>query len=188
MLMEITSLTEGFARSLQKRQSFYETLKLLTTFYRAEAHVQLVKQSSPRRENSSSEKPGIHLTGLLALQGLFHRFHLPSELTPEKLDEGARWLYERRLYMHDCLRSLDVAADSALVPELLCTDSADQLLFSSLNTNSRFEISLSNVDQGKMLSTLKTQLESIQKGTENLNLSLFYQGHRAQKGFMNRWN
>lgn len=189
MFIDITSSTEGLTRSLQNRQSFYETLKLLTTLYQTETHVQSVKQSSSKREDSSSEeKSSIHLTELQALEGLFRRFHLSSELTSEKLDGGARSLYEKKLHMRGCLRSLDVAANSTLGPELLCTDSADQLLFSSLDSNSYFKTSLSNVDQGKWLSTLETQLESVRRGTENLNLSVLYQRDRNQKSFLDRWN
>lgn len=96
-------------------------------------------------------------------------------------------LYEKMLNMHDCLRSLDIVADSMVASELARADSANQRLSSSVNSNSRFEITLSSVDQERQLSCLEARLGLAQRGTEYLDLDVLYQRDRTQGRFMDQW-
>lgn len=200
MLIEISSAAEGFARSLQNRHSFYETLRFLRTIYQTVTHVQSSEPPSSWRDGTqrcstqkgllcSGKKSNSHLTEPQALKSLFRRICLSSELVslPEEAGESARSLYEKKLHMRDSIRNPGVAANSTLVPELTCTDSANQLLLSSLNSNSHFESTLSNLNQGKRLSIFESQLGSIQRSTASVNLSVLYQRDRNQKRFIETW-
>jgi len=96
-------------------------------------------------------------------------------------------LYEKKLHMQECLTSLDVAADSTLVSMLASSDSANQQLSSALNSNADFEVTLSNADDERQLSTLEARLGLIQKGAESLDPDIIYQRDKTRERFIGRW-
>lgn len=200
LITEITSSAGNIAARLQHRQSFCETLRVLVTLYQK---TNLCDQSldhpsehkdSKRRfiqtaVSSPSTESATRLPEAQPLEPLLRRFGLSPEALFESNEPSmsAYSLYEKMLNMHDCLRSLDIVADSMVASELARADSANQRLSSSVNSNSRFEITLSSVDQERQLSCLEARLGLAQRGTEYLDLDVLYQRDRTQGRFMDQW-
>lgn len=199
MLAEVTTSMAGLGKSLQDRQSFYESLNCLATLFQTEIHSQFSRHSFPgedfRRRStqinllSSAKKSNIYFTGTPVLKNLFHRLSLSSGSAslPKGSSGSARSIYEKILFIADCIGNLDIAADSTLMPELACRDSATQFLSSALTFNFCPKPSLSNIDQRERLSTLEAQLRTIQQDMESLGLDTLHQPDRGQARFMDRW-
>lgn len=202
MVTGMASATENLTKCLQNRESFCETLEALTNIYRSEAGGQFSNQPS-RRETMMKRRsmqipsipPGKRISPLpeaqaQALGRLLRRLGLSSDsvFQSEEDDGGTNCLYEKRAHILDCLRNLGIGADSSLVAESIPSDRASRLLASALNADSRFETSLSDVDQDRRLLELESQLALVQKGVEKLNMDILYQREKDQEIFMERWS
>jgi fructose/tagatose bisphosphate aldolase len=90
--------------------------------------------------------------------------------------------------MSETIHNLETAAESPLVAHLDHTDSSSQLLASSLHGHSQFESSLRDLGQEGALLGLETELASLQKGVQGLNLNVVHQRDKTQAKFLERWS
>lgn len=190
---------ESDAARLQDRQSFCEVLRALAALYQTEIPDQSVdhlsdrenpkRRSMPTALPSPAGKCSTQTPELQTLESLFRRLSLSSMsvLQPEEPNRGASLLYEKKHDLHECLTSLDVSANPTLASMLASADCAKQQLSSALNSNAGFEVTLSNADQERMLSTLEARLGLVQKGSDNLSPDVLYQRDKARERFMDRW-
>ncbi|KAJ5918987.1 hypothetical protein N7466_009930 [Penicillium verhagenii] len=194
-------LEKTLKAQLADRESSCELLEHITTLYQAETTSQLVTQPGSRRESirRRSLQPGMILgtirnpapmTEQPSLENLLRRIGLSPEsvLHPRAEDGGAEGLHEKRIHMSEAVRNLEIAAESPLVAHLGHSDSASQLLASSLHGNSRFETSLQDPGQAGALLGLETELASLQNGVQGLNLNVLHQRDKTQAKFLERWS
>ncbi|KAJ5777121.1 hypothetical protein N7520_000367 [Penicillium odoratum] len=200
VLIDMTLSKQELTAQLANRESLCELLEQITILYQAESTNQLVTQSSSRRESirRRSLQPGMVLGATRkpasmpeqpSLENLLRRIGLSPEsvLRPQVEDGGAQGLYEKRIDMSEAIRNLEIAAESPLVSNLGDSDSASQLLASSLHGNAQFGTSLRNSRQEGALLGLETELASLQKGVQGLNLNVLHQRDKTQAKFLERW-
>ncbi|KAJ6006540.1 hypothetical protein N7451_004484 [Penicillium sp. IBT 35674x] len=201
VLVEMTLSKQALTAQLVNRESSCELLEQIATLYQAETASQLVTQPSSRRESirRRSLQPGMILGAArnpapmperLSLENLLRRVGLSpkSVLHPRADDGGAQGLYEKRIHMSETIRNLENAAELPLVVHLGHSDSSSQLLASSLHGNSRLERSLRDPGQEGALLSLETELASLQKGLERLDLNVLHQRDKTQAKFLERWS
>ncbi|KAJ5946262.1 hypothetical protein N7454_003101 [Penicillium verhagenii] len=199
--LRVTSQQKLEKAQMADRESSCELLEHITTLYQAETIGQLVTQPGSRRESirRRSLQPGMIFgttrspaptTEQPSLENLLRRIGLSPEsvLHPRAEDGGAEGLYEKRIHMSEAVRNLEIAAESPLVAHLGHSDSASQLLASSLHGNSRFETSLQDPGQAGALLGLEAELASLQKGVQGLNLNVLHQRDKTQAKFLERWS
>jgi hypothetical protein len=100
---------------------------------------------------------------------------------------GIQALHEKRAALSETLRNIDIAVDSPLELHMGPGDLASQLLASSLHSNSHFETSLPDPDEARELSGIETDLETLQKGLQRLNLDVLHQRDKSSERFVERW-
>lgn len=110
-----------------------------------------------------------------------------SILSPRLQGGGAQELLEKRIHMSETIRGLGFAVELPLMAQTASSDSAVQLLNSSLHTNSHFESSLRDAGQENALSGLQSELAQLQTGVQGLKLDGLHQRDRAQERFLERW-
>ncbi|KAJ5151005.1 uncharacterized protein N7482_010257 [Penicillium canariense] len=201
VLVDMTQSKKALTKQLGERESSCELLEQLASLYQAEAGSQSMSQSSSRRESlrRRSMPPGM-LLGVAprgpapvpqqrALESLLRRIGVSPEsvIRPQVADGGARELHEKRIHLSEMLRGLGAAVDSPLVTQLAPSDSALQLLASALHANSHFETSLRDPSQETALSGLESELASLQRGVQGLNLDVLHQRDKTQDRFLERW-
>ena len=192
---------ESLIETLQDWEAFCATVETLASKYRSEVGDQILDSTSSRRETMRrfstqptpvASQPG-RRSGTFpeseALGGLLRRLGLPSEAVfrAEEVDGGIRSLSQQRQHMLDGMHSYAMASDSPLATELLPTDRAIRLLFSSLEADSLCAASLSSVEHERSLSVLESKLSRIQKGIQNLNQDVVYQRDKNQEKFLEKW-
>ena len=191
---------EALATQLSERESSCEVLEQLATLYQAETSLPLVSQPSSRRESlrRRSMQPGLLLgatrTPVLlpeqpALESLLRRIGVSPEsvLRPRTVEGGAAELHEKRGQMSETLQQMEVAADSPLFAHLGASDQAYRLLTSSLHADSQYEAALRDPNQQDELVRLETELATLQKGLQALNLDVIHQRDKTQDKFLERW-
>ncbi|KAJ6103237.1 hypothetical protein N7486_005664 [Penicillium sp. IBT 16267x] len=201
VLIDMTLSKQRLTAQLADRESSCELLEQIATRYQAETTSQLVAQPSSRRESirRRSLQPGMILgvtrnpapmPGQPSLENLLRRVGLSPEfvLHPRAEDGGAQGLYEKRIHMSETIRNFEIAAELPLVAHLVHSDSSSQLLTSSLHGNSRFETSLRDPGQEDALLGLESELASLQKGVQGLNLNVLHQRDKTQVKFLERWS
>ncbi|KAJ5898588.1 hypothetical protein N7504_008876 [Penicillium tannophilum] len=201
VLIDMTLSKQALTTQLADRESSCELLEQIATLYQAEIVSRLVTQPSSRRESirRRSLQPGMILGAARtpapmpeqpSLETLLRRLGLSPEsvLHPRAEDGGAQGLYEKRIHMSETIRNLEIAAELPLVVHLGHSDSSSQLLASSLHGNSRFETSLRDSGQEGALLGLETELASLQKGVERLDLNVLHQRDKTQAKFLERWS
>lgn len=197
----MTLSKQALTAQLADRESSCELLEQIATLYQAETANQLVTQPPSRRESirRRSLQPGMILGAARnpapmpeqpSLETLLRRVGLSPEsvLHPRAEDGGAQGLYEKRILMSENIRNLEIAAGLPLVAHLGHSDSSSQLLASSLHGNSLFETSLRDSGQEGALLGLESELASLQKGVEGLNLTVLHQRDKTHAKFLERWS
>lgn len=196
----MTLSKQAMTRQLADRESSCELLEQLASLYQSETASQLTSQPSSRRESlrRRSLQAGVFLAANRepavvpdqpALENLLRRIGVSPEsvLRPRTVGDGAHELHERRLHMSETLRSVGIAVDLPLVAQLTPTENASRLLASSLHANSHVETSLRDPIQEEALSGLETELASLQKGVQGLNIDVLHQRDKIQDKFLERW-
>ncbi|KAJ5660252.1 hypothetical protein N7507_006703 [Penicillium longicatenatum] len=201
VLIDMTLAKQALTAQLADRESSCELLEQIASLYQAETTTQLVTQPSSRRESirRRSLQPSMILGATRnptpmpespSLENLLRRVGLSPEsvLRPRAEDGGAQGLYEKRIHMSETIHNLETAAELPLVAHLDHTDSSSQLLASSLHGHSQFETSLRDLGQEGALLGLETELASLQKGVQGLNLNVLHQRDKTQAKFLERWS
>lgn len=197
----MTTHIESLIATLQNWESFCATVETLASKYRSEVGDQILDSTSSRRETmrrfSSQPTPMTSQLGRQsdsfpeseALSLLLRRLGLTTEAVfrAEEVDGGIQSLFQQRQHMLDGLHGYAMASDSPLAAELLPTDQAIRLLFSSLEADSLCTASLSSVEHERSLSVLESKLSRIQKGIQNLNQDVVYQRDKNQEKFLEKW-
>jgi len=197
----MTLSKQALTAQLADRESSCELLEQIATLYQAETASQLVTHPSSRRESirRRSLQPGMILGAARnpapmpeqpSLENFLRRIGLSPEsvLRPRAEDGGAQGLYEKRIHMSETIRNLKIAAELPLVTHLGHSDSSSQLLASSLHGDSRFGTSLRDSGQEGALLGLETELASLRKGVDGLNLNVLHQRDKTQGKFLERWS
>ncbi|KAF7594293.1 hypothetical protein BBP40_009693 [Aspergillus hancockii] len=198
---EMTLSAAGLTKSLQDRESYCGILETLDFTYRTKVGDQFSDLSVSRRKTSRrrSTQPALmsklstKSTGSLSesqsLATVLRRtgLNFESVFQSEENNRGVSALSEKKQHMMECLDGYGIAADSPLLAEMISSDRATRLLSSSLNADSHFGTSLTNVVHDAKLSVLGSQLGYLQKGIESLDLDVLYRRDRNQEKFMERW-
>ncbi|KAJ5178911.1 hypothetical protein N7492_002121 [Penicillium capsulatum] len=200
VIVDMTLNKQSMTRKLADRESSCELLEQLASLYQSETASQLASQPSSRRESlrRRSLQAGVFLAANRepavmpeqpALENLLRRIGVSpkSVLRPRTAEGGAHELHEKRLHMSETLQRVGISVDSPLVARLTPTENASQLLASSLHANSHFETSLRDPWQEEALSVLETELASLQKGVQGLNLDVLHQRDKLRDKFLERW-
>lgn len=201
ILIDMSLTKESLTTRLGERESSCEVLEQLATLYQAETALPLVSQPSSRRESlrRRSMQPGLLLGSTQtpvslpeqpALENLLRRMGVSPEsvLRPRAEDGGAAQLHDKRGQMSGTLQQMGVAAESPLFAHLAASDSASRLLASSLHSDSQYEASLRDPRQQHELGRLETELSSIQKGVQALDLEVIHQRDKTQDKFLEKWS
>lgn len=188
-------------KQLADRESACELLEQIASLYQSETASQLAAPPSSRRESlrrrslqagvffAASREPAL-MPAQPALENLLRRIGVSpdSVFRPRAEGGGARELHEKRIHLSEILQNAGIAADSPLVAQLTPAENAMQLLASSLHANSHFETSLCDPGQEEALSGLESELASLQKGVQGLNLDVLHQRDKIQDKFLERWH
>ncbi|KAJ5888797.1 hypothetical protein N7495_008838 [Penicillium taxi] len=197
-LIDMTRSKQTWVKELVGRESSCELLEKLATLYQTEAASQLM-QSSSRRDSlrRRSTQSVLHTATRTenpvpdqpALENILRRNGVTpdSVLRPSAENTGDSAMYEKRIHMRDLLQNLGIGTEAPLVAHLISSDSALQLLSSSLHASSPYAKSLRNASQEEAILGLERELELIQKGIQGLNLDVLHRRDKMQDQFLGQW-
>lgn len=197
----MTTSKETITKQLNERESSCELLEQLATLYQTEVGNPLATQPPSRRESlrRRSMQPGLLLTAPRtnttsqpeqpALESLLRRSGVSPEsvIRPRAEDGGAQCLHEKRIQLSETLRALGMAVDKPLVSQLVPADKALHLLSSALHANSRYEVSLRDMELEEALAGLESELGELQKGVQGLDMDVLHQRDKTRDRFLERW-
>ncbi|KAK5800981.1 hypothetical protein VI817_003193 [Penicillium citrinum] len=200
-MVDMTLSKQELIKQFEEQGSSNEVLEQLANMYQAETAIPLVPQPSSRRESlrrrslqpglllSAARNPGSSVPDQPALENLLRRVGLSSESVfhPREGGGGAQGMHEKRIHMAETSRTLGTAVNSPLASQLAAYDQATRLLESSLHANSQFETSLSDPGQKEALSGLESDLASLRKGVQSINMDVLHQRDKSQARLLERW-
>lgn len=187
----MTRSNEDVTTTIRHHQSHCETLKQLSALFREEVstyksetavkktHGRALSLSSPvkpSQSESQSQSPQ-SLESFLRRLGIDPSTQNTAELVSEKRSELVNLLH------HD----LGVAAEKPLHEPLGLIAEATALLTSVLQADSNGELSLVNASEKERLDELESELSSLQRDIENLDLSVLNQPDRSRDKFVEKW-
>lgn len=188
-------------QTTQRARILLRATQQLATLYQTEVGNPLATQPPSRRESlrRRSMQPGLLLTAPRtnttsqpeqpALESLLRRSGVSPEsvIRPRAEDGGAQCLHEKRIQLSETLRALGMAVDKPLVSQLVPADKALHLLSSALHANSRYEVSLRDMELEEALAGLESELGELQKGVQGLDMDVLHQRDKTRDRFLERW-
>ncbi|WEW57939.1 Vacuolar cation/proton exchanger 5 [Emydomyces testavorans] len=206
-MIQLTESTEQFTEMLKNRQVHHSTLNSLAVSYQTEISSHQLPKAKPEnkrlsrhssrlsqayaspREITREKSNAAGEQSLQSLETMLRRFGISlSSLQNAGSTEAVNdILNEKRLRMLETLENNYAIAASPLLPDLDSADKAAQLLSSAMYCDSDFELSLVDKAQQQRTAELETQIGTVSKGVEGLNVDILHQSDRARESFMETW-